>query len=158
MVDLLVISPGDTLIVRVPIRTSRDAVARMESFAKEHLPGIKVVVISAEQILAYRPDYGKSLGEILCDGGSIINTAQLSSQLEHVQYRAEESDLRMPDLRTPERWLETDFKGYKIMDPDGWRGLHKLSWDQPITRADFWDRMMQSTIQVPRDEEEEKEN
>lgn len=57
------------------------------------------------------------------------------------------------DLRSPERWLETDFKGYQILDPDGWRGPNYLDWRTPLTREEFRSRMLKSTIQAPIEEQ-----
>lgn len=48
-----------------------------------------------------------------------------------------------PDLRTPDQWCaEYDIR---ILDPDGWRGTHRLAWDFPISLAEFWRRSRTST-------------
>lgn len=51
------------------------------------------------------------------------------------------------DLRLPGVWLATDFKNYRIVDPDGWCGPNALSFDVPISREDFRRRLMASTIE-----------
>lgn len=51
----------------------------------------------------------------------------------------------------PEYWLKTeDFKGYTILDPDGWdRGNYEESWSKPITKTEMWDRLHKSTVIRP---------
>lgn len=49
-----------------------------------------------------------------------------------------------PPLRTPDEWQE--ITGYRIADPDGWRGEHAFPWNVPIDRGDFLLRASISTI------------
>lgn len=49
------------------------------------------------------------------------------------------------DIKTPEAW-SADF-GVEILDPDGWRDGTR-SWYAPITRDEFIERLMVSTIKV----------
>jgi hypothetical protein len=52
----LVIRPGDVLIIRIdPKLATQDAAAQMKRIAEERLPGVRVLVIGADQIAAYRP-------------------------------------------------------------------------------------------------------
>jgi hypothetical protein len=46
----------------------------------------------------------------------------------------------------PEFWAEQ--YGIKIHDPDGWRNPGDPSWNTPLTRDDFEQRMRFSTIAV----------
>lgn len=46
-------------------------------------------------------------------------------------------------MKTPEEW-ENEM-GVVVLDPDGWRRDGK-SWHEPLTRDDFWHRMVQSTV------------
>jgi hypothetical protein len=51
-----------------------------------------------------------------------------------------------PELRTPAEWSVLD--GVTVMDPDGWRGSRTLpakSWDEPISREEWQDRLEVST-------------
>ena len=56
----------------------------------------------------------------------------------------------MKKLRTPEEWLKTgSFKGYIIIDPDGWDRRPdnwEKSWNEKITGKEMWRRLMMSTI------------
>jgi hypothetical protein len=52
----MVIRPGDTLIVRVPLYTTAELVHRLKERAAEVLPEVNLVVIAAEQMAIYRPD------------------------------------------------------------------------------------------------------
>lgn len=47
-------------------------------------------------------------------------------------------------MKLPSDW-EDEF-GVIVLDPDGWRGKDHKSWDEPITRDEFWHRMVQSTV------------
>ena len=49
-------------------------------------------------------------------------------------------------VRTPAQWAE-EFN-VTILDPDGWRGARGKDWSEPITRDEFRDRMMQSTVRT----------
>jgi hypothetical protein len=119
--DTTIIQPGDRLVIRVPLNTSRDVAKRISDQISASLPGVQVTVIAAEGMAIYRGEPKTFL-----------------------------------DLRTPERWLDTDYKGYQILDPDGWRGKRKLDWRTPITKQDFYDRMMNSTIQAPIGDQKER--
>lgn len=51
-----------------------------------------------------------------------------------------------PELRTPAEWSALD--GVTVMDPDGWRGSKTLpakSWDEPISRDEWTQRLSVST-------------
>lgn len=145
MAELLIISPGDTLLIKVPMRTDRETVSRIADAAKAAMPGVKIAIIGADEIFVYKQEPSKPV-DLLKDDYTIFHADGLKSRLGRPK--------TVLDLRTPERWLATDFKGYKILDPYGWRESPGLSWNEPITREDFWDRMMRSTIQAPRKEEE----
>jgi hypothetical protein len=51
------------------------------------------------------------------------------------------------DLRTPEVWAR--LLGWRIVDPDGWRGADGRPWDDPIGRDEFERRANLSTCQPP---------
>lgn len=57
---LLSVRPGDTLIIRVDPSTTaeaaRDLMRQVDEWAVDHLPGVRAVVIAAEQLGVYRPD------------------------------------------------------------------------------------------------------
>lgn len=48
-------------------------------------------------------------------------------------------------------WLQTTlYKGVEVLDPDGWdRSDLERSWEEPITRAEFERRLMQSSCKFP---------
>ena len=50
------------------------------------------------------------------------------------------------EKRTAEQWCEE--YGVDIADPDGWRHPDAPAWDEPITLADFYQRVSQSTTRV----------
>lgn len=50
----------------------------------------------------------------------------------------------VPKLLAPAVWCK--LKGFKIMDPDGWRGANGRMFDDPITEQEFNYRASQSTI------------
>ena len=50
------------------------------------------------------------------------------------------------DLKTPEEWSK--IKGYRIMDPDGWRTSDAPDWNTPINEAEFLRRAAVSTIRI----------
>jgi hypothetical protein len=51
------------------------------------------------------------------------------------------------DLRTPEVWAR--LLGWRVVDPDGWRGADGRPWDDPIGRDEFERRANLSTCQPP---------
>lgn len=51
-----VLRPGDTLIVRVSPDISNESYGELLSALKKELPGVTVVVVVAEQLMAYRPE------------------------------------------------------------------------------------------------------
>jgi len=54
------------------------------------------------------------------------------------------------ELRTPSEWSALD--GVTVMDPDGWRGCRDLpakSWDEPIDRAE-WEQRLSVSSQLSR--------
>lgn len=59
---------------------------------------------------------------------------------------------RFRDLRTPEQWLLTDeFKGLRILDPDGWRGRNGRDWEDKISHDEFQSRLARCTVEHPRE-------
>lgn len=53
--------------------------------------------------------------------------------------------------KTPEQWLRTKrFQGVRVLDPDGWR-MDQKSWDDPLSRSEFYARLMLSTGEWPKD-------
>ncbi len=62
--QVVVLRPGDRLVVGVSRRISDEEAARMRAQVGEHLPGVKVVIIQAEQLLAYRPDEASGVREV----------------------------------------------------------------------------------------------
>ncbi len=51
--------------------------------------------------------------------------------------------------KTPTEWMRTEpFKGYEILDADGWRGKDAPAWDEPITEREFLIRYGMSTTRV----------
>ena len=52
-----------------------------------------------------------------------------------------------PELRTPREW-EAVF-GFRIVDPDGWDRTNLTEdWANPITREEFKEKAMGSTIEM----------
>lgn len=54
--------------------------------------------------------------------------------------------VNVPELRTPAEWSALD--GVTVMDPDGWRGSRTLpakSWNEPIDRGEWEQRLSVST-------------
>lgn len=58
IVEELVIRPGDTLVVRVQAAISPQQVDELKRELSERLPGVKALVVAAEQIAVYRPAPG----------------------------------------------------------------------------------------------------
>jgi hypothetical protein len=52
----MVIRPGDTLILRVPLYTTPELVHKTKERAAEVLSDVNLVVIAAEQMAIYRPN------------------------------------------------------------------------------------------------------
>jgi hypothetical protein len=52
--------------------------------------------------------------------------------------------------RMPAEWQA--ITGVIVVDPDGWRGSDALSWEEPITRADFLRRAGESTVRPAPDQ------
>lgn len=48
------------------------------------------------------------------------------------------------DLKTPDEWSRLE--GVEVMDPDGWRGRNGRPWTDPITLAEFKNRLITSTL------------
>jgi len=48
-----------------------------------------------------------------------------------------------PDLKTPDEWC--GIQGVQILDPDGWRGRHGRPWTDPISLAEFRERLATCT-------------
>lgn len=55
-------------------------------------------------------------------------------------------DLAWPELKTPDEWCK--IKGFRIMDPDGWRGHDRPDWDCPLTEEAFMLLAAESTIDL----------
>jgi hypothetical protein len=55
LAEALVIRPGDTLVARVKPGICAAEAKRLSNGIEEHLPGVKAVVIAAEQLVVYRP-------------------------------------------------------------------------------------------------------
>jgi hypothetical protein len=51
----LVVQPGDTLMVAVPVETPMDQGARFRDELRARLAGVDVVVVAATQLAVYRP-------------------------------------------------------------------------------------------------------
>ena len=52
-----------------------------------------------------------------------------------------------PELRKPVDW-QNEFK-FRVFDPDGWRSSSTLGakdWDEPITRAEYEQRLGECTV------------
>jgi hypothetical protein len=57
------------------------------------------------------------------------------------------------EVRYPDEWEEET--GITVIDPDGWRGANGKSWYVPISRDEFMQRTMFSTLlRLPRWNEE----
>jgi hypothetical protein len=54
--DAVTVRPGDKLVVRVPVDSTREMVEEARARLADRLPGVEVVFIGAEQLLVYRPD------------------------------------------------------------------------------------------------------
>jgi hypothetical protein len=55
IVEGLVIQPGDTLLIRVPMQTNRDHFEKLTAVLREGIPdSIKICVIAAEQLAVIR--------------------------------------------------------------------------------------------------------
>ena len=56
--------------------------------------------------------------------------------------------------KTPDEWLgEPEFEGYVILDPDGWNRQAKdwdKEWKTPLTKEEFNNKLMMSTIMKKR--------
>lgn len=48
-----------------------------------------------------------------------------------------------PERRPPEEWCES--YGLVVLDPDGWRSPDAPDWHEPISLAEFWERVARST-------------
>lgn len=48
------------------------------------------------------------------------------------------------DLKTPDEWCRIE--GVEVMDPDGWRGRDGRPWTDPITLAEFKNRLIICTM------------
>lgn len=56
VVQTAVLRPGDTLIVRVPLNTTRSALEQLMAGFRERLPEVPVVVLGAEEMVVYRSE------------------------------------------------------------------------------------------------------
>jgi hypothetical protein len=52
--EALIIRPGDKLLVRVDVHTSRERAMDLRDELKERLPEVEVCVIAAEQLAVFR--------------------------------------------------------------------------------------------------------
>lgn len=50
------------------------------------------------------------------------------------------------ELRTPDEWMAVLHPGIRIMNPDGWRGLHGRPYTDAISREEFEQRYQSCTI------------
>ncbi len=74
---------------------------------------------------------------------------------QYAQFLA--NDLRSPVLKPASDW-QVVYPGIVVMDPDGWR--HKkdgVTWDTPITEAEYWQRVGYSTCDWSKASPEELE-
>ena len=56
VLETLVVRPGDTLLVRIPVNTSMDSAHQLYERLKARLPAeIDFAIIAAEQLGVYRP-------------------------------------------------------------------------------------------------------
>lgn len=52
--------------------------------------------------------------------------------------------------RSADGWLgQPEYAAIEVLDPDGWRGLNQ-SWYDSITEQDFLERLMRSTLRLPK--------
>jgi hypothetical protein len=58
IVEALVVRPGDTLVVRVRPAISAQQVDEIKRELSERLPGVKALIVAAEEIAVYRPRPG----------------------------------------------------------------------------------------------------
>lgn len=56
--EALALRPGDTLIVRVRPEYTHEEFSHLKGGIEAELPGVRVVVVAADQIAAYRPEVG----------------------------------------------------------------------------------------------------
>ncbi len=54
--QVVVLQPGDKLVIGVKRQISPAEAARLRAQVRQRLPGVDLVIIAAEQLLAYRPD------------------------------------------------------------------------------------------------------
>jgi hypothetical protein len=50
----------------------------------------------------------------------------------------------MSEKKLPAEWQEQ--AGFRVADPDGWRGEDAKPWSEPITWEEFTKRAMRSTV------------
>lgn len=72
----------------------------------------------------------------------VISTRMSERALE--QKRAAEAEEEV--CKPPIEWCIE--MGVQVMDPDGWRGPGAPSWDEPITREEFVQRVSVSTVRT----------
>lgn len=50
--------------------------------------------------------------------------------------------------KSADEWLATpEYEGWTVLDPDGWdRRNYDESWAEKLTKAEFTDRLMHSTV------------
>lgn len=74
-----------------------------------------------------------------------ITGAEIKSSIYSAQGR--DNHDRIFGKKTATEWLQLDeFKGVHILDPDGWRQSDGVSYDDPISYADFHHRFNMSTV------------
>lgn len=72
---------------------------------------------------------------------------------QYAQFLA--NDLRSPVLKPASDW-QVAYPGIVVMDPDGWRHTKDgVTWDTPITEAEYWRRVGLSTCDWSRASKEE---
>ncbi|HEX7996710.1 MAG TPA: hypothetical protein VF506_22560 [Streptosporangiaceae bacterium] len=52
----VIVRPGDTVLVAVPHQATNEQVKRLHEGLKLELPDVNFVVLTAQQMLVYRPD------------------------------------------------------------------------------------------------------
>jgi hypothetical protein len=58
------------------------------------------------------------------------------------------TDQTAVELRTPDEWCR--IQGVQVLDPDGWRGRNGRPWMDPISLAEFQERLVTCTQRVSR--------
>lgn len=85
--DALVVRPGDTLLIRVSDALSRKDFDEYREFVEREigprLPGVKVLLINADQLAAYRPDAARDDAERVAVDNFTCSAHGVHSGAEH---------------------------------------------------------------------------